>query len=113
VGDKLSVFFLKNGVRNEQLVLNALTDANLGAGLVFESTEGETKAGEAFVGLSKKDTRLANLEVVRVLEFTFEDSGARLGLLRLALARAYVNVETNYVSGGENPLLNILSWSVF
>jgi len=113
VGDELTVFFLENWVRNEQLVLNALTDSNLGTGLVFESTERKTKAGEAFVGLSKKDTRLANLEVVRVLEFTLEDSGARLSLLRLALTRANVNVETNYVSGGENPLLNILSWSVF
>lgn len=94
-------------------MLNALTDTNLGTGLVFESAKAEAKAGEAFVGLSEEGTRLANLEVVSVLEFTLVDSGARLSLLGLALTRADVNVETNHVSGGENPLLYILSGSVF
>lgn len=94
-------------------MLNALTDTNLGTGLVFESAKAEAKAWEAFVGLSEEGTRLANLEVVSVLEFTLVDSGARLSLFWLALTRADVNVETNHVSGGENPLFDILSGSVF
>ena len=94
-------------------MLNALSDTNLGTSLVFESAKAETKAWEAFVSLSKEDTRLANLEVVCILEFTLEHSCARLSLLWLALTRADVNVEANNVSWGENPLLDILSWSVF
>jgi len=94
-------------------VLNALSDTNLGTSLVFESAKAETKGWEAFVSLSKEDTRLANLEVVRILEFTLEHSCARLSLLWLALTRADVDVKTNYFSRNESPFLNILSWSVF
>jgi len=113
VSNEFTVLFLEHGVRNEQVVLDALTDANLCTGLVLESTKAEAKAGEAFVGLSEESARLTNLEVVSVLEFTLIDSGARLSLLGLAFTRANVNVETNNISGGENPLFHILCGSVF
>lgn len=113
VGNEFTVLFLEHGVRNEQVVFNALTDTNFSTGLVFESAKAEAKAGEAFVGLSEESARLANLEIVSVLEFTLVHSSARLSLLGLAFARTNVNVETNNISGGENPLLHILSGSFF
>lgn len=86
MGNDVATLLLKNGVSNEEFVVNALADTNLGTGLVLESAEGEAKRRESLVGLSEEGTGLVDLEVVGVLEFALVDSGAGLSLLGLTFA---------------------------
>ena len=110
LGDKLVWLLSQDWVWHQQVVVDALTKANLGGGLVGHGSDGEWEGWEALVHFDHEGTGALHLQVVHLVKLSLVDSASLLATLWLALAGGDIDVEANDVTWSKLKLLNIGSW---
>ncbi len=86
----------------------ALTDTNLGGGLVLHGADRERQGRESFVHFDEECAGALHLEVVNLLKFALVNSAAGVVLLGLTFAGGDKDVEANNITGLELELLDAL-----
>ena len=112
LSNELTLLLHEDGVSEEQVVLNALLDADLGGGGVLEAGNGEGQSRVLLVDFSEESTGALHSKAVLGLKLSLEDGGAELTLLGLAFAGGDENVEVDNITGSELELLNTLGGSL-
>lgn len=105
--NKLTILLLKHGVRNEHIVVEALGETHTGRSLVRAGSNGEWQRGEALVDFDEEGTCTLQLQVVDLVEFTFEDRAALFGFFGLTLASRHENVKANHITRCKFELFNL------
>lgn len=86
----------------------ALTDTDLGGGLVLHGADRERQGRESFVHFDEECASALHLEVVNLLKFALVNSAAGVVLLGLTFARGDEDVEADHIAGLELELLDAL-----
>jgi len=89
-------------------VVDALTDADLGGGLIGHGSEREGERRESLVDFNEESSRTFHLKGVDLLELSLKDSAARVVLLGDTFAGRDEDVKSNDVASGELPFGNLL-----
>ena len=105
---KFSFSLLVDWVGNQHIVVEALTHTNLGRSLVIHCADWERQGRESLVDFDEESARTFHFEVIDLLELAFKDGATSFVLTRLTLATGYIDIEANYVTGGELELSDLL-----
>lgn len=103
---ELSDLLGEHGVLHQQIVVDALSNSELGANLVSEASDGKRKGGVLLVDIREEHSRFLTLELIPHIELSLENCGSELRLLGLALAAGHENVEADNITRSELEFLN-------
>ena len=108
LGDKISSLLVQHGVMDEQVMVQALLDSELGANLILEAGDGEGESGITSVHFVEESSSFLGLQLVPHVDFSLVDGGPHFGLLGLSLSGGNENVEGDHITRGEFELFHLV-----
>jgi len=108
LSDKFTLLLAEDGVRQNQIVLNAFFDTDLSSGGVLEGCHGERQSGESLVNFGEEGAGGLHTEVVCDIEFSLVNSASEFRFLGLTLTSRGKDIKVENITCSEFELLNTL-----
>jgi hypothetical protein len=109
LSDESALFVTEDGKVLDEVVVEAFSHSSLGHGGFLELSDREGHGGESLVHLREERSGALHLKHVLFVELSFVDGSTGLIFFRDTFSVRDVDIETDNITGGEAPLVNLLS----
>lgn len=108
MSDESALFVTEDGKVLDEVVVEALSHSSLGHGGLLELSDREGHGGESLVHLREERSGALHLKHVLLVELSLVDGSTGLIFFRDTFSVRDVDIETDNITGGEAPLVNLL-----